>query len=246
MKLWIRSLVFHIAFYGWTVLCSLFFVPLLVFPKSYTLSAVRGWGTGSFWLASHILGLKFKVLGLENISSTPLIFAAKHQSAWETIVFHHLRFNVAIVLKQDLLWIPFFGWYLKKVGMIPLSRSKRKGTQSLKKLLNAAQGAVQEGRQILIFPEGTRAKPGEAGTYHAGVASLYLHLNLPVVPVALNSGIYWPRRGFLRYPGVVTMAFLKPIQPGLPRKKFMEKLQNAIESTTNTLLEEAQKHDQNP
>lgn len=247
MKLWVNSLIFHIVFYGWTGLCAVAFVPLLLFPRPYALKAIRGWARGVFWSAAHILGLRFRITGREKIPATPLIFAVKHQSAWETIIFHQLCFDVAIVLKQDLLWIPFFGWYLKKVATIPVSRSKRRGAESLRKLLKAAQVAVQdEGRHILIFPEGTRSKPGQQGIYHTGVASLYLHLNIPVVPVALNSGVYWPRRGFLRYPGVITLAFLDPIYPGLTRKEFMQKLQHEIESTSHTLLKGAPTHDEKP
>jgi len=234
--LWLKSLAFNIAFYGWTFFCAFLLLPFLLLPHSYALKGVRFWIRGIFWSCDHILSLHFKIIGKEKLLDTPLILASKHQSAWETLIFHHLLPDPAIVLKQDLLWIPFFGWYLKKAGVIPLSRSKRKGAQDLKKLLHNAQMAVEKGQQILIFPEGTRSKPGQKGTYQSGVASLYLHLNLPVIPVAHNAGLFWPRRGFIKYPGTNILEFLNPIYPGLSRQEFMKVLENRIESKTNTLI----------
>lgn len=238
MRLWVRSFTFNVVFYGWSFFCTLFLLPLLFFPHTYALWGVRFWTAGIFWSCDHILGLHFQVRGLENIPKGPLILAAKHQSVWETLIFHHLLFDPAIVLKQELLRIPLFGWYLKKAGTIPLSRSKNKGSQALKILLKKAQAALGKGQQILIFPEGTRSKPGQKGTYHAGVASLYLHLKVPVVPVALNSGLYWPRRGFFKSPGIVIVEFLDPIYPGLSRQDFMKRLEHDIESKTNELIKE--------
>lgn len=126
--------------------------------------------------------------------------------------------------------------------MIPLSRAKKKGSQSLKTLLQEADRAIQNGQQILIFPEGTRSTPGEPSTYQSGIASLYLHLNLPVVPVALNSGVYWPRRHFLKYPGCITVSFLKPIFPGLSRHDFMVRLRHEIETASTRLLKKELSH----
>ncbi len=242
MQLWVKSFAFDVAFYGWAFFCSFLLLPLLFFPHSYALRGVKFWISGIFWMCDHILGLHFQVKGMESLPKTPLVFASKHQSAWETLIFNHLLPDPAIVLKEELLNIPLFGWYLKKVGMIPLSRSKKKGPQALKMLLKKAQDALKKGQQILIFPEGTRSKPGQKGTYHSGVASLYLHLNVPVVPVALNSGLYWPRRGFLKFPGVITLEFLDPIYPGLSRQDFMKRLEYEIESKTDELIKERRVH----
>src|SRR3990167_2149741 len=236
MNIAIRSFFFNILFYGWTFVCLIAFLPFLILPGRYMLYWVRLWVKGLLWISVHILKLRFEVTGLEKLPSSPFILASKHQSAWETFVFHYLFHDPAIVLKQELMWIPFFGWYLRKIDPIPLSRSRRKGAQSLKKLLEHAQYAVEKGRPILIFPEGTRSHPGQVGIYRSGVASLYLNLNVPVVPIALNSGLYWPRRSFLKYPGTITVAFLDPIKPGLSRQKFMEKLQQDIESKTQVLV----------
>ena len=120
--------------------------------------------------------------------------------------------------------------------MISLSRSKKNGLQDLKNLLKAADKAMTQNRPIVIFPEGTRSKPGQKATYHSGIASLYLHLGIPVIPVAHNAGLFWPRRGFLKYPGSITLELLAPIQPGLSRQEFMNVLENTIETKANELL----------
>ncbi|OJW54005.1 MAG: hypothetical protein BGO67_08040 [Alphaproteobacteria bacterium 41-28] len=235
---WLRSIAFNSAFYGWTFFCSLLFLPVLILPRPFALRIAKVWIIGVFWICKHILGLQIKVVGKEKLLIKPVIFAIKHQSAWETMIFPYFLSDFSIVLKQELLWIPFFGWYLKKVGIIPLSRSKRKGAQDLKNLLKNAEQSAARGQPILIFPEGTRSKPGQKGTYHSGVASLYLHLKIPVVPIAHNAGLFWPRRGFLKYPGRITLEILDPIEPGLSRQEFMGILENKIESKTNDLVRE--------
>lgn len=236
--IWFRSLIFNSTFYSWTFLCVILFFPLLFLPRSFLLRVLKLWRRGVFWICEHIIGLYVKTIGEEKLLVRPAIIAAKHQSTWETIVFHHFVSDPSIVLKQELLWIPLFGWYLKKLGMIPLSRSKSRGIQDLKNLLKESERAVAQGRPLLIFPEGTRSKPGQKGTYQSGVASLYLHLNIPVIPIAHNAGVYWPRRGFVKYPGCIIMKVLDPIEPGLSRQKFMRILENRIETTTNDLVHE--------
>jgi len=242
VKVLVRSITFNGAFYGWTVFCSLLFLPLLILPRVFILRIVKVWIQGVLWMCEHILGLHIKIIGKERLLTSPAIFASKHQSAWETIVFHNFLFDPSIVLKQELLWIPLFGWYLKKLRMVPLSRSKRKGVQDLKNLLKEADQAVMTGRSILIFPEGTRSKPGQKETYQSGVASLYLHLKIPVIPIAHNAGLFWPRRGFMKYPGSITLEVLDPIQPGLSRQEFMRILENKIESKTNDLVHKGLAH----
>jgi len=241
--LWLRSLTFNTAFFGWTILCAFLLLPFLLCPRACAVKGVKFWIGGIFWICDHILGLHMHVIGYEKLPKTPVILAAKHQSAWETFVFHYLFSDPAIALKQELLWIPFFGWYLKKAGMIPLSRSKGKGAKDLKNLLKRAYNAVEKGQQIVIFPEGTRSKPGHKGVYQSGVASLYSHLKIPVVPVAHNAGLYWPRRGFIKYPGTITLEFLSPIQPGLSRQEFMHRLEDEIEVQTNEWVSHPLKKD---
>jgi 1-acyl-sn-glycerol-3-phosphate acyltransferase len=236
--IWLRSVAFNVAFYAWGTLCTLFFLPVLFLPRPYILKVVRIWAKGVIQICEYILGLQIKILGRERLPDTPIILASKHQSAWETLIFHHFVKDPAIVLKRELTWIPFFGWYLKKLCMVPISRSKGKGAQDLKKLLQKADQAMVRGQSILIFPEGTRSHPGQKGTYHSGVASLYQHLKIPVIPVAHNAGLFWPRRGFIKYPGRITLEFLDPIAPGLSRQEFMRILENTIELKTNELVHE--------
>lgn len=236
--IWLRSLAFNCAFYGWTTLCSLLFFPFLVFPRVFILRIVKFWISGVLWICEHILGLHIKIIGKEKLTTTPAIIASKHQSAWETIVFHHFLKDPSIVLKKELLWIPVVGWYLQKLGVVPLSRSKKRGVADLKNLLKKADYAVARNQPILIFPEGTRSKPGQKQTYQSGVASLYLHLKIPVIPIAHNAGLFWPRRGFIKYPGYITIEVLDPIEPGLSRHEFMRILEDKIESKTNQFVRE--------
>jgi 1-acyl-sn-glycerol-3-phosphate acyltransferase len=239
MIIWLRTLVFTIIFYSWAILCGILLLPCLFLPRFFMSFLSKCWCRTVLWICEYILDLHVNIKDQEKLPQTPVIFASKHQSAWETLTFPWILCDPSIALKRELLWIPLFGWYLKKDGMIPLSRAKGKGTQDLKRLIDKAEQAVKQGRSILIFPEGTRSKPGQKGHYQSGVASLYMHLKIPVVPIALNSGLYWPRRSFLKYSGIITVAFLDPIVPGLSRQDFMKKLENLIESKTNKLIQES-------
>ena len=235
--IWLRSVLFNIAFYGWTtIVCTLVmpFVILLAKPLGVFIVG-RFWAGIAMALARGICGIEHRVVGLENLPDGPCIVAVKHQSAWDTLVFSQLLYNPSYVLKKELTRIPFFGWALLRVGMVPVDRSG--GARALKDMLAAARSRVAEGRQILIYPEGTRTAPGERRPYHPGVAALYRDLGVPVVPVALNSGLYWGRRAFTKTPGRITVEFLPAIAPGLPRKAFMSCLQERIESATERLCQ---------
>lgn len=236
--IWLRSLIFNIAFYSWTIACCFFFLPVLILPHTFVLKIVKLWIRGVIWMCDHILQLHIKIIGREKLLRAPIIVAVKHQSVWETLIFNHFLADPSIVLKKELLWIPLFGWYLKKLGAVPLSRSKRKRTRDLKNLLISADKAIAQKQPIVIFPEGTRSKPDQKGIYKSGVASLYLHLNVPVIPVSHNAGLFWPRRGFIKHPGQITLEILDPIEPGLSRQEFMRILENKIESKTKDLVRE--------
>lgn len=244
--IWLRSLIFNIAFYSWTIFCCLFFVPVLILPHNFVLKVVKLWIRGVIWMCDHILRLHIKIVGREKLLRAPIILAVKHQSVWETLIFNHFLVDPSIVLKKELLWIPLFGWYLKKLGAVPLSRSRGKGAQDLKNLLIASNQAAARKQPIVIFPEGTRSQPDQKGTYKSGVASLYLHLNVPVIPVAHNAGLFWPRRGFMKYPGQIILEILDPIEPGLSRQEFMRILENKIESKTKDLVREGLSSLSNP
>lgn len=211
---------------------------ILAIPKlqQSRLSMVRHaerWERGLQWLLRGIVGLDYQVRGTDHVPDDTVIFAVKHQSAWDTITAHLLVDDPAIPLKQELTKVPIFGKCLLHAGMIRLDRGH--GTKALRSLIEGGKAAVARGSPIFIFPEGTRTPPGKRGRYHPGVAALYKQLGLPVVPVALNSGLYWGRRSFAKRAGTITVEFLEPIKPGLDRKVFMEELEHRIETTTARL-----------
>ena len=179
---------------------------------------------------------KWKYAGWDNIPAGPCLVAGKHQSFWETFAILPLLDDPAVVLKKELAYIPFFGWFIYKFRMIPVERSA--GTQALRTLIDAAGKALSEGRQVVIMPEGTRRAPDDPPDYKPGAAAIYGKAGVPCVPFALNSGLFWPRREFLRRPGTIVISFLEPISPGLTRKEFQARLEHAIESETRQLVAE--------
>jgi 1-acyl-sn-glycerol-3-phosphate acyltransferase len=168
-----------------------------------------------------------------------LLVAAKHQSVWETFTLLTLFDDPAYVFKRELQWIPVFGWYAWKSRMIPVDRGARGGAMA--GMIARAREEFARGRQIIIFPEGTRTAPGAPPTYKSGVGQIYAACGVPCLPVALNSGLYWPRRKFLRYPGTIVLEVLDPIPPGLERAEFAERLEREIEGAVTRLTAEAAK-----
>jgi 1-acyl-sn-glycerol-3-phosphate acyltransferase len=233
----LRSLVFQVLFLSWTALVSIFFSPLLWAPKPKRVRIAALWCRGTMWFLRRIVGLTYEVVGRENCPATPAIYAFKHQSAWETIAVCGLFPNFCIVLKQELMRIPMFGMHLRRMGFIGIDRSA--GASALKEMVRAARDVHAEGRDIVMFPEGTRTPPGERQPYHPGIAALYRDLKVPVVPVALNSGLFWGRRKLFKRPGCITVRFLPPIEPGLQRPAFMASLEDSIETATDALVEGA-------
>ena len=231
--LWLRSAVFNLLYGLWTGSMHIVCLPLLLGPRRWVYGAASLWIGVTVWLLKTVVGLDYRVTGAENLPAGPAIYAAKHQSAWETLVLSRdLRFP-AFVLKRELLSIPLFGWFIKKAGMIAVDRAA--GANALRQMSRQATEVFDSGRSVLIFPEGTRVAPGQRRPYHPGVAALYTQLKVPVVPVALNSGLFWGRRAFIKRPGVITVQFLPPIPPGLDRKGLMRELENRIETAANTL-----------
>lgn len=229
----LRSLLFNAFFFAWTAVLFIICLPLLAFPRRVLLRAGDLWIGGVLGALRVICGLGYEVRGLENLPDGPAIVASKHQSAFDTVVFTRFLPDAAYVLKKELLAVPCFGWYLRRCKMIPVDRGG--GSRALKDMIAAARQAAAERRWILIFPEGTRTRPGDSRPYHPGVAALYGALDLPVVPVALNSGLYWPRRSFVKRPGRIVVEVLPPIPPGLDRKDVMARLREAIEEASGRL-----------
>lgn len=235
--IFLRSALYQILFIGWTLLSGIAFLPLLLLSRQRMQRAAKLWLDGALWLQAIILGLTFEIRGAENLPRGAGLIAAKHQSAWETMVFHRLVGDPAFILKQELLSLPLVGWYLRKSGQIAINRAA--GAEALHKMVEGGRAAIAEGRTVVIFPEGHRQKPGQTGRYHGGVAKLYQALSIPVVPVALNSGLFWSRNAFLRRPGRIILQVLPAIESGMPREAFMLRLQNEIEQATRALEAEA-------
>lgn len=229
----LRSLLFNLLFGLWTAFIFVVSLPTLLLPRGAAWAMGRLWVRGMTILLRITVGLRHRVLGAEHRLAGPAIYAAKHQSAWDTLAFALLLDKPAYVLKRELMRVPLFGAYLRRCGMIPVDREG--GASALKRLLADARAEVAGGRSILIYPEGTRTAPGERRPFHPGVAALYGDLGIPVVPVALNSGLFWGRRSFHKKPGCITLRFLPAIAPGLPRKGFMAALQSAIDDASDQL-----------
>lgn len=230
----LRALLFNITYLTWTTVMHLVCLPLLLGPRPWVLAAGRLWIRGNFWLLRVLVGLRYRVLGAEHYPTGPAIVAVKHQSAWETLYLSLALHHPAFILKRELIWIPVFGWYLRKVGMIAVDRSGK--AAALKQMVRQAQEAFAAGRSLVIFPEGTRVAPGQRKPYQPGIAALYTQLKVPVVPVALNSGLFWGRKAFLKRAGTITVEYLPAIPPGLDRKTFMRELESRIEDATNRLV----------
>ena len=230
-----RSLLFNFFFYGWTALCVIAGLPLLLGPRIGVYYLGRVWAHPIIAALGLICGLTYRVRGRENLPDGAALIAAKHQSAWDTIIFSILLWDHSFVLKQELARIPLFGLYLVRAGLIPVDR--KGGAKALKQMVAAAKRVVAQGRPIVIFPEGTRVAPEQHVPYQPGVAALYGQLGVPVVPVALNSGVFWRRNSFWKQPGTITLEFLPPIEAGLPRKAFLARLEQAIEGRSRALLD---------
>lgn len=230
----LRSLAFNIAFYGSLVVWVLAAVPTAVMPRRAVLAVAKMWGRYNLWLLRAICGINVEWRGREKIPTGPLLIAAKHQSFWETFALLHLFEDPTFILKRELMWIPVFGWLMAKAGMIPVDRTA--GKDALTAMMAALHRALAAGRQVIIFPEGTRRPPGAEPDYKLGIVFLYVEGQVPCLPVALNSGLCWARRGFLRHPGTIKVEFLDPIPPGLNRRAFFKRLRNDIETATAALV----------
>jgi 1-acyl-sn-glycerol-3-phosphate acyltransferase len=229
----LRSILFNLLYGVWTTGMHIVCLPLL-FASPRSVQAAGGvWIDGTLWLLKHVVGIDYCITGTEHLPNTPAIYAAKHQSAWETLFLSRYLNFPAFVLKKELLSIPLFGWFLKRAGMIAVDR--KGGASALRQMARQASETLEGGRSILIFPEGTRVAPGETRPYQPGVAALYTQLKTPVVPVALNSGLFWGRRAFIKKPGTIVVEILPPIPPGLDRKALMRELEGRIEPAARAL-----------
>jgi 1-acyl-sn-glycerol-3-phosphate acyltransferase len=233
----VRSVIFNLLFYLTLVVYLAAALPTLLLPYRYLIGVARAWARTNLWLLRVVCGIKADFRGLERIPRGGAIIASKHQSMWETFALLTLVDDPTFILKRELMWIPLFGWFLWKAEMIPVNRGAR--GPALAAMTERAKAEVQRGRQIIIFPEGTRRPPGAEPQYKFGVAHLYAETGVPCVPVALNSGVFWPRRSFCRFPGTIVVQVCEPIAPGLDKSAFIAQLQEVVETASAELLEEA-------
>ncbi|MDD3371627.1 MAG: lysophospholipid acyltransferase family protein [Alphaproteobacteria bacterium] len=227
------SIWFNTFFYAANLVLSTALAWTLILPRRYIVIGVYIWLRSVAWVESHICGIRYKVIGRKNLPKGAFILASKHQSEWETFKIHLIVKDPAIVLKQELLKIPLIGWWMKYSGSIPINRST--GARSILEMVTAARKAAAEKRPIVIFPEGTRVAVGQTRPYKSGIAALYQDLNIPVVPMALNSGLLWPKNSFFKKPGTITVELLPPIPPGLPRDEMMKRLHDSMEDAAQKL-----------
>ncbi|QFT29275.1 1-acyl-sn-glycerol-3-phosphate acyltransferase [Labrenzia sp. THAF82] len=235
----LRSSLFQVLFYSVTFVLMILFSPVMLLPRKWGWWVVPVWAKVLLLLMRITVGLKVEVRGRENLPDGGFIAAMKHQSAWETVSLIPLFSSPTFILKRELRWIPIFGWYTAKFKQIPINRGKR--SEALAAMMEAAKEAIAEKRQILIFPEGTRRPAGAEPKYKYGIAHLYKDLRCPVVPIAHNAGLYWPRSSWKVYPGTVVVDILPPIQPGLPADVFHERMVREIETASNRLIDEARR-----
>ena len=233
----LRSVIFNVLFYVTLVFYLVAALPTLLLPRHYVLAVARAWAKTNLWLLRVVCDIKADFRGLERIPRGGAIIASKHQSIWETFALLPYVDDPTFILKRELMWIPLFGWCLWKAQMIPVNRGAR--GPALAAMTERAKAEVRRGRQIIIFPEGTRRPAGAEPQYKFGVAHLYAETGVPCVPVALNSGLFWPRRSFRRFPGTIVVQVCEPIAPGLDKSVFIARLQEVIETASRKLLEEA-------
>lgn len=234
-----RSIVFNIAFYLNTAMWLVIALPTFLMPYWGIVGIARIWGKVNLWLLRVIVNVKVEIRGRDKISPGPLLVASKHQSAWETFALVTLFPNPVFILKRELQWIPIFGWFTIKGRMVPVDRGG--GAAALRAMTERARYELTQNRQLIIFPEGTRRPAGAEPRYKFGVKHLYAGAGVPCLPIALNSGLFWPRRTLRRYPGTVIVEILDVIPAGLSQDEFFTRLQDQIETATAKLIEEGRR-----
>ena len=229
MMILLKNLLYWLCVSLFTVVHFCYIVVCLAFGVKAANRACTQWALALVWLLEHIIGLKYEVKGLENIPDEPVVICCKHQSGWETLILQKFFRPIVFVAKKELFQIPFFGWGLKLAGTIGIDRKDRLGAS--RQLLEIGGLRKKQGFSIAIFPEGTRIKPGLRGRYKLGGARIANTLEMPIVPVALNSGEFWPKNSFMKYPGTISVVIGKPINPvGQGPEAVMQQVETWIES----------------
>ena len=239
IAIYVRSLVFNVLFYANLTCHMIAALPTFALPYPFLRAFIRSYALTSLWLLRVVCGTKVEWRGTDKIPKGACIVACKHQSLWETFSLYAVLDDPVYVLKRELMWVPLFGWYMWKAGLIPIDRSA--GMAALARMTVRAQRALagRYPRQLVIFPEGTRRSPGAEPSYKPGIVYLYDRIGLPCVPLALNSGLFWPRRSLRRLPGTIVAEVLQPIPPGLDKDTFFKRLQDTIEQASARLLRQS-------
>ncbi|CUH43541.1 lysophospholipid acyltransferase family protein [Ruegeria atlantica] len=231
---WVRSLIFMIVIYAWMLILGIVFAPYALFTKRGALQACKTYARSTIWLASWMVGIRCEVRG--NVPVDEVVIGAKHQSFLDIIMIFSAIPHGKFIMKRELLYTPVIGLYARRLGCIPVDRG-RKGAAVAKMVKDVAKEFSEPG-QLVIYPQGTRVAPGAKKPYKVGTAVLYEGLGFPCVPVATNAGVFWPRTGVMRKPGLAIVDFLDPIEPGVGRDQFLERLEDVIETRSNALMRE--------
>jgi 1-acyl-sn-glycerol-3-phosphate acyltransferase len=235
----VRSIAFNVLFYLNTLVYLMAALPTFFMPYRSVVAVAKAWGRANLVLLRVVAGIDYEIRGIEKIPKGAIIVASKHQSAWETFALLPLFDDPLYILKRELQWIPVFGWLTIKGRMVPVDRGA--GAPALAAMAERARVELAEGRQLIIFPEGTRRPAGAEPRYKYGVAFLYAEEGVPCLPIALNSGLFWPRRSMRLQPGKVLVEILDPIAPGLDKDAFFARLKDEIETATERLIEEGRR-----
>tara|TARA_B100000686_G_C16375442_1_gene754709 strand:- start:30 stop:674 length:645 start_codon:yes stop_codon:yes gene_type:complete len=213
---------------------GIFFIPYLFFSSSKIRNVANLWINGIFVLLKLICSISYEIIGENNIPKKPVIVASKHQSTFETFLLFKIINKSIFIHKKELFFIPIFGLYLKKCNMIAINRNE--GPKAMRKILNKVKEKINNGHSIIIFPEGTRKKPGELPSYKTGIAGIYKEAEISVLPVVVNSGLYWPKHTFIKKSGKIIIKFLEPISPNLEKNNFLKIIESTIEKETNKII----------
>lgn len=231
---WVRSLIFMIVIYAWMLILGIVFLPYALFSKVGALKACKTYARSTMWLARWMVGIRCEVRGTP--PTNEVVIAAKHQSFLDIIMIFDAIPHGKFIMKRELLFTPVIGMYARRLGCIPVNRGKRGA--AVAKMVKDVSKEFSEPGQLVIYPQGTRVAPGAKKPYKVGTAVLYEGLGFPCVPVATNAGVFWPRTGVMRKPGLAIVDFLDPIEPGVGRDDFLARLEEVIETRSNELMRE--------
>ena len=230
----IRTTIFYILLSIWTIFLGILCIPYLLLPSKFLRSPILVWIKGIFIMLKKICIINHEIKGLNNVPNEPVIVVSKHQSAFETFALYYYLNKSFFIHKKQLFYIPIFGQYLMKANMLAIDREGK--TKTIRKMIFEVNKRLNDGSSIIIFPEGTRTKPGETPDYKTGFIGIYKATNKRLLPVAVNSGLFWPKKGFVMKKGNIIIDIQKPINNNLPKQDVLEEVKKSIESASNKLL----------